>query len=197
MSSFLRPFRIRSSRPKCVSIRLIYFRNFTQFLGPGVRFNQTDRCVVSLDKSMFAFSRISKCTGLDKDQLWGKIIPLSLQKELQYLSELALQCYDAHHHWEWWCLTHFPFREEALNWRHNWRDDVSNHQPHDCLLNRLFRRRSKKTAKLRVTGLCEGKSPVISEFLAQRASNAEYVSIWWRHHDEICYNRLQLYVCYS
>ena len=33
---------------------------------------------------------------------------------------------------------------------------VSNHQPHDCLLNRLFRHRSKKTSKLRVTGLCEG-----------------------------------------
>ena len=31
-----------------------------------------------------------------------------------------------------------------LQWRHNGRDGVSNHQPHDCLLNRLFRRRSKK-----------------------------------------------------
>ena len=47
----------------------------------------------------------------------------------------------------------------ALRWRHNWRDNVSNHQPHDCLLNRLFRRRSKKTSKLRVTGLCAGNSP--------------------------------------
>ena len=26
--------------------------------------------------------------------------------------------------------------------------------PHDCLLNRLFRRRSRKTSELRVTGLC-------------------------------------------
>ena len=32
----------------------------------------------------------------------------------------------------------------ALQWRHNGRDSVSNHQPHGCLLNRLFRRRSKK-----------------------------------------------------
>ena len=47
-----------------------------------------------------------------------------------------------------------------LQWSHNGRDGVSNHQPHDCLLNRLFRRRSKKTSKLRVTGLCVGKSPV-------------------------------------
>ena len=41
-----------------------------------------------------------------------------------------------------------------LQWRHNGRGGVSNHQPHDCLPNRLFRRRSKKTSKLRVTGLC-------------------------------------------
>ena len=44
------------------------------------------------------------------------------------------------------------------------------------------RHRSKKTSKLRVTGLCEGNSPVTGEFPAQRASNAENVSIWWRHH---------------
>ena len=50
------------------------------------------------------------------------------------------------------------------------------------LLNRLFRHRSKKTSKLRVTGLCEGNSPVTGEFPAQRSSNAENVSIWWRHH---------------
>ena len=46
----------------------------------------------------------------------------------------------------------------SLHWRHNGYDSVSNHQPHDCLLNRLFRRRSKKTSKLRVTGLCAGNS---------------------------------------
>ena len=34
-------------------------------------------------------------------------------------------------------------------------DSVSNHQLHDCFLNRLFRHRSKKTSKLRVAGLCE------------------------------------------
>ena len=45
-----------------------------------------------------------------------------------------------------------------------------------------FRRRSKKTSKLRFTGLCVGNSPVTGEFPAQRASNAENVSIWWRHH---------------
>ena len=55
-----------------------------------------------------------------------------------------------------------------LQWRHNGLDSVSNHQPHHCLLNRLFERRSKKTS-----------------FPAQMASNAENVSIWWRHHDQL------------
>ena len=70
----------------------------------------------------------------------------------------------------------------SLQWRHNGRDDISNHQPYDCLLNRLFRRRSKKTSKLRVTGLCVGNSPVTGEFPTQRVSNAENISILWRHH---------------
>ena len=52
--------------------------------------------------------------------------------------------------------------EGPLQWRHNEHDGVSYHQPHDCLLNCLFRRRSKKTSKLCITGLCEGNSPVNS-----------------------------------
>ena len=74
-------------------------------------------------------------------------------------------------------------RRKALQLRYNGRDGVSNHQPHHCLLNRLFKRRSKETPKLRVTGLCAGNSPVTGEFPAQMASNAENASIWWRHHE--------------
>ena len=70
----------------------------------------------------------------------------------------------------------------ALQWRHNERYGVSNHQQVDCLLNRLFKRRSKKTSKLRVTGLSEGNSLVTDEFPTQRASSAENASIWWRRH---------------
>ena len=69
-----------------------------------------------------------------------------------------------------------------LQWRYNDHDGVSNHQPYNCILNRLFRCRSEKTSKLRVTGRCSGNSPVTGEFPAQRSSNAENVSIWWRHH---------------
>ena len=72
--------------------------------------------------------------------------------------------------------------KSSLRWRHNDHAGVSNHQPHGCLLNRLFRRNSKKTSKLRVTGLCAGNSPGTGEFPAQMASYAENVFIWWRHH---------------
>ena len=74
-------------------------------------------------------------------------------------------------------------QSKTLQWRHNGCDSVSNHQPHDCLPNRLFRRRSKKTSKHCVTGLCVGNSPGTGEFPAQMDSYAENVLIWWRHHE--------------
>ena len=75
-------------------------------------------------------------------------------------------------------------RTHMLQWSPNDCDGISNHQPHDCLLNRCVQAQFKEyIKKLRFTGLCEGNSPVTGEFLSQRASNAENVSIWWRHHD--------------
>ena len=57
-----------------------------------------------------------------------------------------------------WSLEYLPYRSQntpiPLHWRHNDHDGVSNHQPHGCLLSR-----SKKTSKLRVTGLCVWDSP--------------------------------------
>ena len=76
---------------------------------------------------------------------------------------------------DWWNDIIASLSPCQLRWRHNNDDSVSNHQPHDCLLNCLFGRTSKKTSKPRVTGLT-------GEFPAQMASNAENVSIWWRHH---------------
>ena len=71
----------------------------------------------------------------------------------------------------------------SLQWRQNERDGVSNHRCIDCLLNRLFRRRLKETSKLRINNLAwKRNSPVTGEFSAQRASNAENVSIWRRRH---------------
>ena len=90
-------------------------------------------------------------------------------------------------------------RPWSLRWRHNGRDGVSNHQPHHCLLNRLFGRRLKKTSKLRVTGLCAGNSSGTGEFPAQMTSKAENVSVWWRHHvmqkNTTMYIFMSLYLC--
>ena len=61
----------------------------------------------------------------------------------------------------------------SLQWRHNEGDGISNHRRLHYLLNRLFRYKSKKTSKLRGTGLCYWNSPVTVEFIAQRASKAE------------------------
>ena len=87
---------------------------------------------------------------------------------------------------------------ETVQWRYNGRDSISNHQPHHCLLSRLFRRKSKKTSKVRVTCICTGNSPVTGEFPAQIRVNSPHK--WpvtrkmfpfddvimidpWRHHD--------------
>ena len=90
--------------------------------------------------------------------------------------------------WSWEVISALPSGpvwsvegKAILQWRHNGHDGLSNHQPHDCLLNHLLRLRSKKTSKLHVTGLYAGNSPVTGEFPAQMASNAEKVSIWWCH----------------
>ena len=68
----------------------------------------------------------------------------------------------------------------SLHWRHNVGDGVSNHRHFDCLINHLFRRRSKKTWKLQVTGLCEGNPPITGGFPSQRTTNAENV-----HFDDV------------
>ena len=60
-----------------------------------------------------------------------------------------------------WCIVTWKVKyRRASQWRHNERHGVSNYQNPDCLLSRLFRHTSKKTSKLRVTGLCEGNPPV-------------------------------------
>ena len=63
-------------------------------------------------------------------------------------------------------LEHYSAHIVTLQWRHNERDGVENHRRLGCLLNRLFRRKSKKTSKLRVTGQYEGNSPVTGKFPA-------------------------------
>ena len=91
---------------------------------------------------------------------------------------------------------------ETLQWHHNERDCISNHQPHDCLLRRI----STKTSKLRVTGLCAGNSPVNSPHkgtvtrkmfpLDDAITNPVPPRQWWqsRHRDNSWF--VSLYCCY-
>ena len=84
---------------------------------------------------------------------------------------------------KWRYTIHYVKPTDQLLFKsHNERHGVSNHQHLDFLLGRLFRRTPKKASKLCVTGLCEGNPPVTGGFPSQRASNAENVSVWWRHH---------------
>ena len=66
----------------------------------------------------------------------------------------------------------------SLQWHHNERNDVSNHRRLDCLLSRsgTDQRKHLSSASLAfVRGIHWW--PV-----EERASNAENISIWWRHH---------------
>ena len=66
----------------------------------------------------------------------------------------------------------------SLLWRHNGRDGVSNHQPHDCLPkfhSGADQRKHQSSASLAFVG----RIPP-----TQMASNAGNVSIWWRHHGD-------------
>ena len=74
-------------------------------------------------------------------------------------------------------------KQGTLQWRHNERRGISNHRRLDFVLNRFFRRSSKKISKLRVTGHCEENPPVTDGSPSQRVSNAENVAIWLRHYE--------------
>ena len=107
---------------------------------------------------------------------WRKINIIKYHLACQWLSDTDIQLYAM----DFRTATQREMRH--IYYSHNERDRVSNHQPRPCLLNSLFRRISNKTSKLLVTSLCGGNSPVTSEFPAQMASNAENISIWWRHY---------------
>ena len=89
-----------------------------------------------------------------------------------------------------------------LQWRHNERDGVPNHQPYNFLLMRLFRHRSKKTSKLRVNGLGGGihrwaltsphKGPVTRKMFP-----FDDIIMVWRHLPLLSrrYIRIYIYIC--
>ena len=63
----------------------------------------------------------------------------------------------------------------SLQWRHNEHGGVSNHQPRESFIQVQIKENFKDP---RHWPLCEESG----EFPAQKASNSEKVSIWWRHH---------------
>ena len=90
--------------------------------------------------------------GLHLQRDYMSPIPSTIYEHIiQILWKVVL--YQCRFHWSNQATSH------TLHWRHNGHDCVSNHQPQDCLLDLFFRRRSKRTPKLRVTGLCAGNSP--------------------------------------
>ena len=124
---------------------------------------------VNIQFSLYIFSLISNGYLLGDIITWQTPIFLSICKRTKPRTKSIYSHY----------FVHFS---SPLQWRHNGSDGFSNHQPRHCLLKRLFGRRWKQISKLRVTGLCVGKSPGTGEFTAQMTSNAENVSIWWSHH---------------
>ena len=141
-----------------------------------------NRCLEELSRCMFMMrpsnGNIFRVTGPCAGDM-ATYTPFGYQIGCLSFIYHTKQCY--------FIATWIPGYIAPLQWRHYEHGGVPNHQHHDCLLNRYSRRRSKKTSKLRVTGLCAGNSSVTGEFPAQMASNAENVSIWWCHHvDESC-----------
>ena len=81
------------------------------------------------------------------------------------------------------CVNRALYSLFPLRWRHNGHHCVSNHRSLGCLFYTLFKPTSKKTSRPALLVLCEENSPLTGEFSSQRTSNAENVSIWWRHND--------------
>ena len=82
----------------------------------------------------------------------------------------------------WKCLhvlwpDHWKYpRLWTLLWRHNGHDSVSNHQPHDCLLNRLIQTQIKENIK------ALGHWPLCGEFTGDRwirRSNGQLRGKWF------------------
>ena len=94
------------------------------------------------------FLMINRC-------LWCNHMPVPVP-----MKKLRSVVVTSHKHHRY-CFSNYNTKANiSIQRRHNGRDGVSNHRPHDCLFNRIFRRKSKKTSKLCVTGLFAGNSPV-------------------------------------
>ena len=156
------------------TLGIIYLRNLRTSAIPKAKYDEKS-CAFKVTSSFIWLQSRPRCFYLTLALLSSSFSAVMIFNIFRSSLNMAVYFADI---FKW--MLYYP-----LQWRHYGLDGVSNHQPHHCLLSRLFGRRSKKTTKLRVTGLSAGNSPGTGEFPAQRASNAENISIWWRHHD-IC-----------
>ena len=113
--------------------------------------------------------------------------PVPVTRNFDICVDLRLNKRLSKQSWGWWfeTLSRPLWRHSnAIGNRTHYNDVIMSEMTSQITsLKLLFRCKWKKTSTLRVTGLCDGNSPVNSEFPEQRASNVENVSIWWRHHD--------------
>ena len=128
-------------------------------------------CIVGFMRSVYGVPLLSKFTIFPREK-WFKIPLLPVNRYIRAKGEIILyvewkiQCLHTYNPNRsmcallWWTFAlRSPLWRATLRWRQNGRDSVSNNQLRHCLLSLLFGRRSKKTSKLRVTGLCVGNSP--------------------------------------
>ena len=157
----------RISNLKKKAVRMIYCNKYDVHTEPLYKslnlFNVEDILKIKAFKLYYTYSQKKKHSHFISMKCSSKLLIDTIIKKRQESVQIRYK---------------YPTRTDTggkctLHWRHHERDGVSNHQPHDCLLNLVFRRRSKNTSKPRVTGLCAGNSPVTREFPSQMASNAE------------------------
>ena len=89
-----------------------------------------------------------------------------------------------------WLKETSPFVHVAvctLQWRHNERHWVSNHRHFDCILIAC------SGADQRIHQHSALLAFVTGEFPAQKASNAENVSIWWRHQAQLEWRKFYVF----
>ena len=111
------------------------------------------KCATNIHQSVYFFISISTIS----------LSLISISKVVLRKNMTKKSCLHRSLHVHWKLISWFSTKlQYPLQWRHNEPDGVTNHRHLDCLLNCLFRCKSKKTSKLCFTGLCEGNSPVTS-----------------------------------
>ena len=113
--------------------------------------------------SVVVIDRFRRMRNISISSIVGVLCPISCCGVSQHICALSINA------------------ANTLQWRHHGHDGVSNHQPHDYLRNRYSGTDQRKHQSSASLAFVRGFHRT-GEFPAQRASNAENVSIWWRHH---------------